>query len=46
VTRKLCFGAAGVVATVIGFAKPIEPMIELGIALIVMAFITNSRAKS
>jgi len=26
---------------VIGFAKPIEPMIELGLALVVIAFIAK-----
>jgi len=44
--RKLCFGCAGVVATAIGFAKPIEPLIELGLALVVIAFITNAKPKS
>jgi hypothetical protein len=38
------FGAA-VVVTVIGFAKAIEPLIECGVALGVIALIANPKAK-
>jgi uncharacterized membrane protein len=36
---------AGVAITIIGFAKTIEPVIEVGVALIVVAMITESKPK-
>jgi hypothetical protein len=36
--------AAGVVATVVGIAKTIEPLIELGVALVVMAWLARPSA--
>jgi hypothetical protein len=46
VTRSALLAGAGVVVTVIGFAKPIEPLIEVGVALVVLALIANPKAKS
>jgi hypothetical protein len=43
-TTALVVGA-GVVATVVGFSKTIEPLIELGLALVVMALIANPKPR-
>jgi uncharacterized membrane protein len=45
-TRAAWLGLAGVVVTVIGFAKTIEPVIEVGVALVIMALITNPKTKA
>jgi hypothetical protein len=39
--RSTWFYCAGIVATFIGFAKPIEPLIEVGVALVVMGMISK-----
>jgi uncharacterized membrane protein len=38
--------AAGVVTTVLGFAKTIEPVIEVGVALVIAGLITNPKPKA
>jgi hypothetical protein len=45
VSRAALFIAAGVVTTVIGFAKTIEPVIEVGVALVIIGLITNPKPK-
>ena len=42
-TRATWLGMAGVVVTVIGFAKTIEPVIEVGVVLVIMALITRPK---
>ncbi len=42
IRTALLFGV-GVVATVVGFAKPIEPLIEVGVALIVVAWLSKAK---
>ncbi len=42
-TRSFWLGGAGLAASVIGFAKTIEPLIELGIALIVVAMLARAK---
>jgi uncharacterized membrane protein len=37
---------AGVVVTVFGFARTIEPVIEVGVALVIMGLITNPKPKA
>jgi hypothetical protein len=37
---------AAIVAFIIGVSKSIEPMIELGVALVVMALIANPKPKA
>ena len=44
--RSVLLAAAGIAAVVIGLTKPIEPLIEVGVALVVMAMITNPKPKS
>ncbi len=39
VTRSVWLAGAGIVAVVIGFAKTIEPLIELGAALVVVGWL-------
>ncbi len=46
VTASALLAGAGVVATVIGLSKAIEPLIELGVALVVMALLSNSKPKA
>jgi uncharacterized membrane protein len=36
---------AGIAITIIGFAKTIEPVIEVGVALIIVAMITQSEPR-
>jgi uncharacterized membrane protein len=43
VSRATLLIAAGVVTTVIGFAKTIEPIIEVGVALVIAGLITNPK---
>jgi len=45
VTRSDWLIGAGVVVIVIGFAKPIEPLIELGLAIVVVGLLARSQAK-
>jgi predicted phage tail protein len=45
VTRSAWLIGAGAVVIVIGFAKPIEPLIELGLAIIVVGLLTRPQAK-
>jgi hypothetical protein len=45
VSRAPLLAGAGVVTLVIGLVKTIEPMMELGVALVVMAMITNPKPK-
>ncbi|WP_158258602.1 hypothetical protein [Rhodopila globiformis] len=45
-TRSAWLGMAGIVVTVIGFAKTIEPVIEVGVALVIMALITEPKPKA
>jgi hypothetical protein len=44
-TRSTVFACAGVVTTIIGFSKLIEPLIGLGFALVVIAMISNPTSK-
>lgn len=44
-TATVLTAGAGVVATVVGFSKSIEPLIELGLALIVMAVLARPKSK-
>jgi hypothetical protein len=46
VSRGAWLIAAGVVVTVFGFAKTIEPVIELGVALVIIGLITNPKPKA
>jgi hypothetical protein len=46
VNRSALLVGIGVGATLVGFAKTIEPLIELGVALVVMALIAQPRSKS
>jgi hypothetical protein len=45
-SRAAWLGAAGVVTTIYGFAKTIEPVIEVGVALVIMALITKPKQES
>jgi hypothetical protein len=45
VTATVLIVGAGVVAMVIGFSKSIEPLIELGLALAVIAFLAKPTSK-
>ncbi len=46
VTRPVWLAGAGVITTVLGFAKTIEPLIEIGLALLVMALITERKPRT
>jgi hypothetical protein len=46
VTRSAWLAGAGVMTTVLGFAKTIEPMIEIGLALLVMSLITERKPRA
>jgi uncharacterized membrane protein len=39
-------GCAGVAITIIGFAKTVEPVIEVGVAVVIVAMITNPKPKA
>jgi hypothetical protein len=45
VTGSVLLAGAGAIATVVGFSKRIEPLIELGVALVVMAMLAKPKAK-
>ena len=45
-SRAALIGCAGVAITIIGFAKTIEPVIEIGVALVIVAMITNPKPGS
>jgi len=44
--RPALLAAAGVVVAAVGFVKPIEPLVEIGLGLIVAALITNPKPKA
>ncbi len=46
VNRALLIGAAGAMAIAEGFAKTIPPLIELGVALVIIALITKPKTNS
>ncbi len=41
--RALLIGGAGIVAIMEGFAKTIPPLIEVGVALVIIALITKPK---
>jgi hypothetical protein len=45
VSRSVSLGGAAVVATIIGFVQTIGPLIELGVALCVIALIANPKPR-
>jgi hypothetical protein len=46
VNRAVLIGAAGAFAIAEGFAKTIPPLIEVGVALVVIALITKPKANT
>ncbi len=46
VTKSALLAGTGVIAMVVGFSKRIEPLIELGVALVVMAMLTKPKPEA
>lgn len=44
--RSVLIGAAGALAIAEGFAKTIPPLIELGVALVIIALITKPKTNA
>ena len=44
--RSVIFGAAGLLAIAEGFAKTIPPLIEVGVALVIIALITKPKTNA